>query len=783
MTTLRPRDGLTRLLTGIVAWRWVILGFYLIAIIPCAYYAAQVGQDSSVDRLISHDDPERQASRAFQDVFGGGEFVMLVVETPDPTALDVLQRIDRFERSIATDLPNRSGAIEVSSVLTIFRETHAGFTPTEAQAHAVAEFVGGTRLFRDQGLIGDEFFGISLILNAADRDQRDALLDTIERSIADAELEAAPIRRLGRVGTPFVNHYFDAATQRSGPRYFGLFGVLVVVLTLALYRSVRTLIAFLATLGVCLAMSVGYIGLTGGTFSLVSPMVPMTILVTATATLVYLHSRFTDRPEGVTIEDHQIFALRNKFLATTASMFAAIVGFAALTVSAIQPVRDMGIWVAVGIFISWVIVFTLFPALQRILSTPTRGERREAAPWFESLAETLPTLTYRFRWPLVLGAVFLIVAGIVSIFGAGPWLAPMKPLTDPVEYVSRNTDLYRDTARARELLPGLSVSNIWLKGEYRVTVTDPPMLLGLDAFQSKLEADPEVGAAIGLPSLVRLMSYAGGGGDAFPREEAQLEESAALLEDLLMRSPQAVSRFIGPSASQTQITVLSNALDHENYERLDEHIRTHWRDAQQAHPALAELELQIVGLGPLQAKVSQSMVPTLVESFALTAGVIFLTFLIVFRSGAARIMTMLPSLFAILVMFLIMRLVGMDLNVATILIASTVLGTSENDQIHFFYHFLEGRESGNVSRALVHTFRISGRAIFFATLINAVGFMAFAVADMRPMQQFGVLTAIALVLAMVADFTVLPAALWIVFRERPDAPAIGDRPSIEPPDA
>ena len=67
----------------------------------------------------------------------------------------------------------------------------------------------------------------------------------------------------------------------------------------------------------------------------------------------------------------------------------------------------------------------------------------------------------------------------------------------------------------------------------------------------------------------------------------------------------------------------------------------------------------------------------------------------------------------------------MRLNIATILIASTVLGTSENDQIHFFYHFLEKRRDGTVEESLRHTLRVAGRAILFATLINAGGFLAF----------------------------------------------------------
>jgi predicted RND superfamily exporter protein len=50
----------------------------------------------------------------------------------------------------------------------------------------------------------------------------------------------------------------------------------------------------------------------------------------------------------------------NKFTACTASLFATAVGFAALAVSRIPPIRDLGIWVAVGLVMTWVAVFTLF---------------------------------------------------------------------------------------------------------------------------------------------------------------------------------------------------------------------------------------------------------------------------------------------------------------------------------------------------------------------------------------------------------------------------------------
>ncbi|MDX2438708.1 MAG: MMPL family transporter [Acidobacteriota bacterium] len=132
--------------------------------------------------------------------------------------------------------------------------------------------------------------------------------------------------------------------------------------------------------------------------------------------------------------------------------------------------------------------------------------------------------------------------------------------------------------------------------------------------------------------------------------------------------------------------------------------------------------------------------PTLVESFAITFSIIFFTFVLVFRSGPARLTAMVPSLFSILVTFLVMRLTGIPFNIATIFIATTVLGVTENDQIHFFYHFLEKRNGGATEEALAHTIRVAGHAILFATIINAGGFLALTLSDLPPMRQFGIVT-------------------------------------------
>ena len=62
-----------------------------------------------------------------------------------------------------------------------------------------------------------------------------------------------------------------------------------------LFRSsARTLAAFLLTLAVSVALTVAFGRTVGFTFTIVSSLVPLTVLITCTAALVYIQSRFAE---------------------------------------------------------------------------------------------------------------------------------------------------------------------------------------------------------------------------------------------------------------------------------------------------------------------------------------------------------------------------------------------------------------------------------------------------------------------------------------------------------
>jgi uncharacterized protein len=276
-----------------------------------------------------------------------------------------------------------------------------------------------------------------------------------------------------------------------------------------------------------------------------------------------------------------------------------------------------------------------------------------------------------------------------------------------------------------------------------------------------------VNAVDGPTSVLRWARYIESGNDQLSTAPSDWPKLAADLEQILLTEPGARSYVDVANLASVRLTIRGRGELFGPAGAMREFVERTWRVAQLNDPALALAAVhgRLAGKGALSGEITERLLPTLTQSFLLTASVIFLAFLVVFRSPSARLMTMIPSFFAILSVFIVMRTASIPLNIATILIGSTVLGATENDQVHFFYHFQEVRAGGSTAASLRHAMLVAGRPILFATLINASGFLALALSDLPPMRQFGIVSACAFVLALLADFTALPAALWILSRK------------------
>jgi predicted RND superfamily exporter protein len=745
--------------------RGLIAGAFLLLAAAGIYGAMRVPDDPAIEGLIVPGDPVARATFDFERLFPEGEQALLMLESPDPLSLAALRAADRLGQKLA-----KVPEVEAHSLLDLYRRARSSGEISSEEAERVRKFATGTPLFRRAGLLGDHYFGIALELRVKSPAERNRALAAIDALALPLESSGGPITLVRRVGSPWLNAWLERQTGAATARFMPLFGLFLMMLVLLIYRSWRALAAIVLTLGALVAMAMGLACFFGWSHTVISTLVPLTVMVTTTATLVYVHSRFIEPDDSPTLLEHHARALANKFLPCTASMFATAVGFAALAISDIRPVREMGVWTACGLVVAWIGCFTLFPALQSLLRTPLHSKKVPVAGWFPGLVDVLVPATRRLRWPLVGGALVLMLCGAAALFGIPGLAAPLALEMDVLTYVNPGERVAEDTRRFEES-NGLDVVELWVQTPAGHAL-DPDFLRALEQLTRRLESDPRITAVDGPTSVLRWARYVETGSDQLPEHASAWAVLASDLEQILLTEPGARKYVDVQDLANVRLSIRGRAKRFGKVGAMRAFMEQTWAAARAEEPALRSGRGRVVGKGVLGAEITQRLLPTLTQSFALTASVIFLAFLVVFRSTSARLMTMIPSLFAILSVFMVMRLSGIPLNIATILIGSTVLGATENDQIHFFYHFQEGRSAGTAG-ALRHALLVAGRPILFATLINASGFLALALSDLPPMRQFGIVASSAFLLALLADFTALPAALWLLSRFERAQPSEG----------
>ena len=745
---------------GVLRARLWIVGAFVLLTAAGIYGALRLPTDSAIDRLIVPDDPVARATAEFERVFPEGDQALLMLEAPDPLSPDTLRAADHLERELS-----KIAHVEPHSLLTLFSHGTQTGEITDSQAQQLRKFATGTKLFRRAGLLGDNYIGIALELRVNSPAERDTVLAAIDALVLPLDKAGKPFTAVRRVGSPWLDAWLESQTGSATKRSMPLFGIFLMTLVVLVYRSWRVLLAIILTLGAVVAMAVGQAYIFGWTNTVVSALVPLTVMVTTTATLVYLHSRFMEPDDAPTLLEHHARALTNKFLPSTASMFATAVGFAALAVSDIRPVREMGVWTACGLVIAWVGCFTLFPALQSLLKTPVRTERASAGTVFPRFVDLLVPATQRYRWLFVSGALLLMLCGAAALFGIPGKLQPLSLETDALTYVNPKERVAQDTRRFQDS-NGLDVMDLWVQTAPGHAL-DPDFLRAIYLLTQRLEKSQGITAVDGPTSVLTWARYIESGSDQLPTDAAAWPKLAEDLEQITLTEIGARSYIDVKDLASVRLDIRGRGEYFGRHGSIEAFLKRTWAEAQASEPALREARGRLVGKGVVSGEITTRLLPTLTESFALTASVIFTAFLLVFRSPSARLMTMIPSLFAILSVFIVMRIAGIPLNIATILIGSTILGATENDQIHFFYHYHEGLEmNGSTATALRHAMLIAGRPILFATLINASGFLALALSDLPPMRQFGIVSSSAFVLALLADFTALPGALWILSRNK-----------------
>ncbi|MGB0680745.1 MAG: MMPL family transporter, partial [Polyangiales bacterium] len=120
---------------------------------------------------------------------------------------------------------------------------------------------------------------------------------------------------------------------------------------------------------------------------------------------------------------------------------------------------------------------------------------------------------------------------------------------------------------------------------------------------------------------------------------------------------------------------------------------------------------------------------------------------------------MLTNLWPVLLMLAGMQWLGIAIDVGTVMVAALTLGIAVDDTLHTLGHYrsLEARHGPAAAARL--SLRRTAPAYLLNALVLAAGFGVCALSDFRPTARFGGVTALGVLLALLADLVLLPALL------------------------
>ena len=574
------------------------------------------------------------------------------------------------------------------------------------------------------------------------------------RSVAAQAEERFPGIDLRIVGTVMINQAFVEASISSQmiflPASLALMALILGVLTRGGAGVAATGIVIVFSIFVSMGLGVW----AGLPFSPPVAPAPTIVLMIVVANCVHLLVAIQQRLRaGDSKHDAIVEAVRLNLHPIFLASLTTAIGFLSMNFSEVPPYRHLGNFVAFGILASFLLSVTFLPTLLSLLPMRGRQDRRARGPSMKRLAD----FVLRHRKAIFLVWLVIVPAMIVAI--------PRNELNDVlVHFFDEGVEFRQDTDFMDERLSGNTLVEYSLQTPVEGGVTDPVFLAEISNFADWYREQPPVRHVSVITDTFRQLNQSMHGDDpgAYRIPESQaLAAQYLLLYELSLPQGLDLNNQIDRSRSATRVTI--SAVTLSSRELLELNAR--------AEAWLKENAPHVEGInstGPAtlfayigQRNIRAMLVGTLVVLLAISA-----ILLVALRSLRLGLISIVPNLVPAVMGFGVWGLsvgqVGLSLSVV---VAMTV-GIVVDDTVHFLSKYRRARlEYGqDPEQAVRYAFDTAGQALFTTTVVLVAGFLIFIFSPFVPTAEVGVLTAMIIGFALIADLTLLPALLTVVDR-------------------
>ncbi len=700
-----------------------------------------LGVDNSIEVWIDREDEAFAAYQEFLDSFGSEEHVLVLYRLPAEVDLPFLERLTdlRFE------LEEIDGVRRVRDLAQIYA---GGFSllGLEAFHRELAE----SPFYRNFLISADGGRAATWIeLEGREHRDRGKLVEAVRAAILDSAIrDVLPDGKVHLAGSPVIDHALDEGSRRAARTLFPLVFLLSAALLLAFFPHPYGVAIPFLSVGGGIVWILALMAAAGRPLNMVTVTLPPLLWVLGLSTSIHLLTRCRQLlAAGQKLDQairHSMAELARPCLLSTVT---TALGFGSLVASTMQPVREMGMFSALGILLCLAGNFLLFPFLARAFPPRPSTMCAQRHPVLHALA----VFVERHPWPIVTGAAGLGLTLLVSLLG-------LRADANVIGFFKRDSPIAVTYNRVLADFTGPYSVEILLTPEQEAASLD--VFRRLDELGSAFDSRHGVAKVLSAADLVKKAhqrsTQAPVSEHVLPGDETAFADAWQDASDFL---GDELEGFFDAGSGTLRLSVLAQPMGSAEHRRLLENIRSELADLGPGWRA------RLTGIVPLLVDMQERLLESQIRSFALAFLLIGPLIAVLLRSARYAALSLAPNLTPIVLSLGIMSLFDIALDPATVMIAGIALGIAVDDTIHLLESYLARRRAGTgVVEAIDESLQTVGRAMIRTSVITTAGFLVLCFSEFLPLLYFGLFTAIAMLAALVAALVVLPALVLLAGR-------------------
>ncbi|MEM1036765.1 MAG: efflux RND transporter permease subunit [Pseudomonadota bacterium] len=763
-----------------IQWRWLLIPLTILVIAATYYGALNLKFAGDYRVFFGADNPDFVANENAQGTFGKPDNVAFVLIPDDKDiytddtiravhmltekswTLPYVSRVDsltNFQNTIGED-----NDLIVEDLLWSVDELSPDRIEYIESVATTEPLINGFVVSRD---------GEATIINAvvqmpSDVQSAASTVAAKARNIRSEVLEAFPDNDIYITGVASLSAAFEEAGVRDSSTLIPLVYLFILIVMFFALRSISSVFASLTVIALSTLFGMGLGGWTGVELTPISLSAPTIILTIAVADAIHLISGIrTKMRDGLDKREAIVASTGLNFTPIMITSITTIVGFLTLNFSDSPPFHHLGNISAAGIFAAWILSVTFLPALLSLLPLNFSTERTTFAklglgkasgdaPRVQ-ITDRVAEFVIRRPKEIMIGTLVFCFAMIAAV--------PTMTLNDQwSNYFGKSLE-FRKAIDAADPYFGSDTIEFVLDPGSPGAVVDPTFLQTVDAFAEYLRSkEDNVAHVFALSDIMKRVNRNLNADDpAFYQipDDQTLASQYLLVYELSLPYGLDLNNRVDIDRQSTRVTASMKDISTERTKAFLAETEAWWEENGNGFGYTA------TGSKVLFSFVAQRNIEAMFQGAIYLILAIFVILAISFRSISVGAISILPNALPILTTFGVWAILVGVVGFSVAAVGAVAVGLVVDFTVHFLSKYLRARreDEKSIEDSVRYAFRTAGAAIFVTTIILAAGFAVLVTSSFKLNADLGLLTALAVIFAMLINLLLLPS-MFLTFGKR-----------------